>query len=428
MNLNPLVLFGLAGALGLAGFVATQQYLHGQEDEQKVPVLVARTAIRVGDPVTPENSGFKEIAVSALPQEPITDPAQFEGKYAGSNFGPGEVMVQTKVSADFGNDSRKIPKGMRAFTTFVDKTKSHAGLLRPGDRVDVVGSFDVSETDPLTKQRKRFKTIRTVLGDVEVWAVGAAVVGADQSGDREDRKDTSRSGTSTVSLLVDPQQAVRLAGAESEGKLFLSLRHPDDDSDPGDISFVTSDLYGDERDQNARAPRPGAGASADGGRDGAAPAASAVASAASPAAAPALPAPRANATGVAAFLDAEAAGPAAEHAGPERPADVPTWTVTMHVGESVKMSEVVDVAAAREAGFTGAEIARKRRELRDPAFATRVANERAAARGAAPAANPFAPAPGPAAPPPAGDAPGDALAAAPASDDGNDGLFPMPTR
>ena len=424
MNLNPLVLFGLAGALGLAGFVATQQYLHGQEDERKVPVLVAKTAIRVGDPVTAENSGFKEIAVSSLPQQPITGPEQFEGKYAGSNFGPGEVIVQTKVSEDFGNDSRKIPKGMRAFTTFVDKTKSHAGLLRPGDRVDVMGSFDVTETDPLSKRQNRYKMIRSVLGDVEVWAVGATVVGADQSGgDRESEKDTSRSDSSTVSLLLDPVQAVRLAGAESEGTLFLSLRHPDDDSDPGDISFVTSDLYGDDHDQNDRDRN----ARDRNARDADRPAADPAPADPAAAAARGTSAPPAPAAGSAfPVASAGSAGADADAAAAAGPGEVPTWTVTVHVGEELRMEEVVDLPAARAAGFTDAQIARRRRELRDPSFAAKLAADRAAA--AAPA-NPFA-APAPRTPPPrpAGAAP--ALAAGPALDaDGPaDGLFPMPGR
>ena len=431
MKLNPLVLFGLAGALGLAGFLATQQYLSGQEDERKVPVLVARTEIRVGDPITQENSGFKEIAVSALPPEPITEPEQFEGSYAGSRFLPGEVMVQGKVAAQFGNDSRSIPRGMRVHTTSVDKTKSHAGLLRPGDRVDVMGSFDVSERDPVTGRSERFKQIKIVLGDVEVWAVGTEVVGADQSGsDREGKKDTSRKDSATVSLVVDPTQAVRLAGAESAGTLFLSLRHPDDDTDPGDISFTTSDLYGDKKDQNAR---PQASA------EETAPVATVAPAAPDTPAAPAAP-PTASQTdgALAAFLAAEESGAAVDAEVAEEKGDVPTWTVTLHVGGDVQMNEVVDVPAAREAGFTDAEIASKQRELRDPNYANRVAAERSG-DAARVAANPLErglsgglsarpPAGPPAAPVATGssDRPEPAVDGTPPSAGDDDGLFALP--
>ena len=412
MKLNPIVLFGLAGALGLAGFLATQQYLSGQEDEQKVPVLVAKTEIRVGDPVSLENAGFKEIAVSALPPQPIVNPEQFEGLFAGSRFLPGEVMVQGKVSSQFGNDSRRIPKGLRIHTILVSKTTSHAGLLQSGDRVDVLGLLDIAEIDPVTGRRDNFKQIKTILGDVEVWAVGRDVVGDDQSGSgREGQKDTSRRESGTVSLLVDPTQAVTLAGAESVGRLFISLRHPDDDVDTGDISFNTAELYKKKKDQNVREEEP--------------------AEPAPVAAAPAQPSLASRAAGaLSTFLAREADG-AADRAAAD-PTDVPTWTVMLHVGTEVRMNEVVDVPAARAAGFTEAQIAAKRRELRDPDYARRAAERRAARLAANPLTglNPNAPAgppPVPAATASSDDPPTPAVDGAPGdAADADDGLFPLP--
>ncbi len=410
MKLNPLVLFGLAGALGLVAFLATQQHLSANTEERKVAVLVARTEIRVGDPVSESNSVFKEIAVSGLPPRPITNPEQWEGKYAGSRFLPGEVIVQDKVSAKFGADSRKIPKGMLVQTINVDRARSHAGLLSPGDRVDVFGSFDISETDERTGRLKKYQMIKRVIGDLEVWSVGATVVGTEQGGDREGQKDTARRTTSTIGMLVTPEQFGRLAGAESAGKLFLGLRHPDDESDSGEIAFTTETLYGDPADQQRRAEREVEDEAAE------------------------TLAEIDAAGGVNGFLDDEAAGAAFSSApAPRRSTDVPTWTVTMHVGGDSRPSEVVDVAAARDAGFTEAQISEKRRLLRDPvAAAAAVAENPFAARFTRPdvdAPRTAAPADPPEpdadeAPAPAADgAPGATLAAGGVRDDG---MFPDP--
>jgi len=340
MKLNPLVLFGLAGALGLVAFLATQQHLSANEEEKKVAVLVAKTEIAVGDPVTEENSGFKEIAVTALPARPITKPEQWQGKFFGSSFGPGEVIVQGKVAAKFGSDSRKIPKGWLVQTINVDRAKSHAGLLSPGDRVDVFGSFDISETDERTGRPRKYQMIKRVIGDMEVWSVGSTVVGSEQgASDREGKKDTAKRTTSTVGMLTTPEQYAKLAGAEAAGKLFLGLRHPDDEFDPGEISFVTRDLYEDRPDQQRRREE----------EDDAAEEVAEVA----------------EETDLDAFLNGEiAAAPA-----PRRPTDVPTWTVMLHFGADTRPTEVVDVAAARAAGFTDAQIADKRRLLENPGAA-----------------------------------------------------------
>ena len=358
MKLNPLVLFGLAGALGLVAFLATQQHLAAKTEEPRVSVLVAKAEIEVGDPVTEENSAMKEFPVSALPPKPIVKPEHWQGLYAGSRFLPGEIMVREKVDAQFGNDSRSIPPGMLTQTIKVDSTKSHAGLMRPGDRVDVYGSFQVAGVDERTGRPTKTRLIKRVLGDLELWAVGASVVGADQGGsDRDKKKDTSRRTENTVSLLVTAPQFAKLAGSEAAGTLTLALRHPDDKTDYGDIAFSTAELLSEGTDQQERTAARTAAAT-----PGLSPAATTAA----------RPAASAASGGVAAFLDAEAApAPAAPAA--RRAEDVPTWTLTLHSGRDSTPTEVVDLAAAVKAGFTPAQIAAKRRYLADPNSAPAVA-------------------------------------------------------
>ncbi|QDT15835.1 Flp pilus assembly protein CpaB [Alienimonas californiensis] len=407
MKLNPIVLFGLAGALGLAAFLATQHHLAAKTEEAKVAVLVARTEIHVGDPVTEANSVLKEIFVSGLPPRPITKPEQWQGKFAGSRFTAGEVIVQDKVAAKFGSDSRKIPQGMLVQTINVDRAKSHAGLLTPGDRVDVFGSFDISESDDRTGRLRKYQMIKRVIGDLEVWSVGSTVVGAEQGSDREGQKDTARRATSTIGLLTTPEQYAKLAGAEAAGALFLGLRHPDDESDPGEISFLSKELYEAPADQQRRAAEADEKAEAD------------------------RQVARSEAGGLGAFLDQESVA-SAPVAAP--PSDVPTWTVAMHIGGQSRLSEVVDVAAARAAGFTNAQIADKRRQLQNPGAATPKApfEPRFAARpdaAPAPPAEPFEP-PAPA----SDDAPAADVTLNPSPSFGgprdaggqDDGLYPAP--
>ena len=421
MKLNPIVLFAAAGALGLVAFLATQQYLAGNKDAT-VPVLVAAAEIRVGDPITEENAKFKELPVSALPPKPITEKAQYEGMFAGSVFLPGDVMVQGKVGRDYGAISRAVPPGKQTVAISVDKTQSQAGNVRPGDRVDVWVTHEIDDVDPLTGSRDSYTQTQLVLGDLQVWAVGREVVGRDQSGsDRAEKKDTARGGRGdgTISLVVEKSQIAKLSTAQKIGSLSLSLRHPDDDSDTGDVVFDSRDLFEGRRSQEKREEPP-------------------------------APAPEPVVAEVDeddlkedaddaddrdqldAFLAAEAAPKAPAKPAEPTAEDVPTWISVMHVGGEARMVEVVDVTAALEAGFTPAQIAQKRMFLADPGSVptppARVARVEDGLQGLAapPGYDPAARKRRPAGPPDGATAVDSALAAPTTDADGGDGLYPLP--
>ena len=123
---------------------------------------------------------------------------------------------------------------MRAFTIEVDMVTGGAGLLRPGNRVDVILA---AQTDPQKSRafasQKNFDVARTLLHNLRVIAVDHTIepkgFGADpQSSDpRMVRSSTpaniNRKGT--VTLEVTPKDVELLTVARSNGQLSLSLRN-----------------------------------------------------------------------------------------------------------------------------------------------------------------------------------------------------------
>jgi uncharacterized protein (TIGR03067 family) len=107
--------------------------------------------------------------------------------------------------------SRSIPKGMRVFTFSANDTHTHAGLLRPGDKVDVTVTF---------ADRKGNLVTKVLLECIEVFATENKTVHS------EDAQNEQR--PRSVSLLVTPEQDGFVKIAQSKGQLALSLRHPDD--------------------------------------------------------------------------------------------------------------------------------------------------------------------------------------------------------
>lgn len=99
-----------------------------------------------------------------------------------------------------------IPPGKRAVSVAVNEVIGVAGFIKPGDRVDVLSTFDAQEVG-------RTVTV-TVLQDVEVLAISQRM---------EDKKpDAVVATTATLALSLDEAEKITLA--EERGRLRLVLR------------------------------------------------------------------------------------------------------------------------------------------------------------------------------------------------------------
>ena len=116
-----------------------------------------------------------------------------------------------------------IPPKMRLKTVSVDARKSAAGLLSPGDRVDVQIYVRRNERENIPRAFTKI-----FLQNIRVYAV-------DQAVQRDAEGNEARTVAKTVSLVVTPEQANRITTAENIGEISLIPRHPDDDSVVEDI-------------------------------------------------------------------------------------------------------------------------------------------------------------------------------------------------
>ncbi|HLV67492.1 MAG TPA: Flp pilus assembly protein CpaB [Polyangiaceae bacterium] len=108
--------------------------------------------------------------------------------------------------------SSLVGEGMRA-VTITSRTSLFEGLLRPGDRVDVLVTLPEGSTPsegPVTY---------TLLQNVLVLSVG---------GNLGSSEETASKSTSSVNVSVTAQDAQALAQAEQRGRIRLVLRNPND--------------------------------------------------------------------------------------------------------------------------------------------------------------------------------------------------------
>ena len=104
-----------------------------------------------------------------------------------------------------------IPAGMRAMSVKVNEVIGVAGFVVPGTRVDVMVIFRRQKDDGLA---------RVVVSNVQVLTAGTRY---DQENVKKDGKPIP---SSVVTLMVSPTDAERIALAQAEGQLMLSLRNP----------------------------------------------------------------------------------------------------------------------------------------------------------------------------------------------------------
>jgi pilus assembly protein CpaB len=114
-----------------------------------------------------------------------------------------------------------IQHGMRAISLSIGGAPGVSGMLRPGDRIDLLGTF--SFPAPGTAGEMESVTL-TVLQDVTILATGQQL-----ANDLSLRNSRSASGYNTITLEVTAEEAEVLVFAQNlKGRLYTSLRNNKD--------------------------------------------------------------------------------------------------------------------------------------------------------------------------------------------------------
>jgi pilus assembly protein CpaB len=127
--------------------------------------------------------------------------------------------------------SSTIPQGMRAMSVKVNDVIGVAGFLDPGTRVDLL----------VTIRRKDDSTSRTVASNVQVLTSGTR---GDQQRPKDAKPTAQSNSNAVVTLLVTPEDAERIALAQAEGQIMLSLRNPLDTQATESSGVRTAALFG----------------------------------------------------------------------------------------------------------------------------------------------------------------------------------------
>ncbi len=219
MNRNALLAAGVAALLGLFLLVVfVQRFRLEAMGGEPVELFALARNVPAGQRLAEQNLVARTLPRNFVESRHVlrADLERVIGVPASIELEAGQTLLWTDLAtADRGRATlaSRIPNGMRAMTLPRTESDAFAGLLQPGDRVDVL----------LTRGRPGEPThivTVTLLQNLLVLAVGQSV-GSFEEVELADRR-------SAVSLLLTIQQATLLAQARRSGTLRLLLRNSDD--------------------------------------------------------------------------------------------------------------------------------------------------------------------------------------------------------
>jgi len=235
MKTQTLLLLIVAGGCGLVATLGVKHVMNknGEDASRRIQVLQAATDIKIGDPLNELNTQFVTVTPESSPEGAVTDLVQIAERSLKLPASAGDWITVKKLSepGEYGAVTI-IPEGMQVCTIPVDATTSHSGMLKAGNRVDLILSYD-----DINDFGKKVKKVKRLLQYIEVFAVDDKTYGI-TAADGESHK------ANNVSLLVNPDQGMHLEMARSKGKLSTLLRGNGDSGEIVNDDMTEHDLNG----------------------------------------------------------------------------------------------------------------------------------------------------------------------------------------
>lgn len=252
-NKKTVRLLVIALVFGVAAAGLAMLYLNQREAElvealrpksEMVAVVVASRDLVKGDRLDASTLSVREIPAEYVNPEAIRpdDFAAIEGEVLVQNLAAGRPLLRSFIGREFPLDfSDTIPEKRRAMTIQVDEINSIAGLIRPGNHIDLFinlppgtgGAGDEAESSEVVP----------VLENVEVLATGQ-----DTARDYEEKVRILRGGVpvqpnqnyTTLTINVTAKEAALLNIAQDKGDLMALLRNRRDGSGSGFTKVSTN--------------------------------------------------------------------------------------------------------------------------------------------------------------------------------------------
>lgn len=204
--------------------------------KNQLNVFVAKKDIAAGSEIQEEDLEVKNVPKEYMEPQAVTNIGRIKGMATIIDIKKGEQITLTKLKwsqearQGIGSLASVTPIGKRAVTIPVDSIGSLAGMIKPGDYVDILATVAI----PIQLGNKQVtqKTVIPLFQNILLLATGVNLSSYSGSPATQDRG--GKGGTEQVqapphvTLALTPQEASIIAFVQEQGKLRLVLRSPAD--------------------------------------------------------------------------------------------------------------------------------------------------------------------------------------------------------
>lgn len=214
---RTLIILLLAVLSGTVAAVSAFRYLENRplpvvnerDNIETRRVVIAAQDIPLGTTLGEEDLDAIDWPASSLPEGVATTPAEVVGRTVIDDVSRNEPILAAKL-ADTGLYGMipLIPAGMRALTVQVDQVIAVAGFVTPQTRVDVILIMQSPGQEEFRSQ--------VILQNVQVLAANQQITETEEG---------QPIISTVVTVLVTPEDAEKLALAETRGSIRMTLRN-----------------------------------------------------------------------------------------------------------------------------------------------------------------------------------------------------------
>ena len=214
-KLSPKVLLILAAVLSVVCGIMIYSYLSKAEPKEEKKntksVVVAAMDIAPGTVLTDKMVRLELVPNNLAQPDALRTLPDAVGKTIRMPVNSGDQITRKRLNGNGMSNTfvNSIPKDKRAVTFSVDDISGVAGFIRPSTRIDVVCIQGAKNGLPSVG--------RLVLQNVLVLAVGSTDMNSVNSAKKNE-------SAKSLTLALDPREAIQLRMAQQEGKVSFMLR------------------------------------------------------------------------------------------------------------------------------------------------------------------------------------------------------------
>jgi pilus assembly protein CpaB len=205
----------------IEGQQATVQAAAPPAPKEKIyEVLVADADLPAGTFVKPQHLRWQRWPTDDVPESYVLKGVRADDEMIGAvvrkRIAAGEPLTDGAVvkPGERGFLAAVLEPGMRAVSVPITPASANSGLIFPGDRVDMILTQSLIESESEGSVRR---VSETVLNDIRIIAMGTETNDDPEAGRAHEK-------AKTATLEVTPAQAEKVALLTELGKLSLSLR------------------------------------------------------------------------------------------------------------------------------------------------------------------------------------------------------------